>query len=178
MFNEQQAYFMLGGVARLAMATIFAAAAVHSMRDWPSYTAIVVNYRILKRPFALMAAWLLPPLQLVAAILLVAGASAGALLGLALMAVFIAAVAINVARGRVGIDCGCGGAAGQQLSWSLVVRNAVLSLLLLGGLVAPTHGQFDAATLVGMAGSTLCLIVTYFTANQLLANRQRFGAAA
>jgi len=42
-----------------------------------------------------------------------------------LMAGYGAAITVNLLRGRSWIDCGCGG--GEQLSWSLVVRNLVLA---------------------------------------------------
>jgi hypothetical protein len=176
-FESFQAGFMLGWVARLAMAAIFALAALESLRDWAAYAAITVNYRVLPRNMAIVAACLLPALELLAALLLLAGVPAGALLGLGLMWVFTAAVAINVWRGRTDIDCGCGGAAGQMLSWSLVVRNALLAVLLAGAAAAPRVGRLDSAALICIAGSALFLVTTYFSANQLLANRQRLGAA-
>jgi hypothetical protein len=177
MFDDQQAWFMLGCIVRLGMAAIFALAAADSLRDWPSYGAIVVEYRIVPRPVALSAARVLPLLEVLAAGLLLVGAPPGALLGLALMAVFTAAVGINLWRGRVDIDCGCGAAAGQRLSWSLLLRNLLLTALLAGASVAPCRGRLDVAAMVGILGGTFFLVTAYFTANQLLTNRQRLAAA-
>jgi hypothetical protein len=178
MFDAQQAWFMLGCIARLGVALVLVLAAMHSMRDWPGYNAIVVNYRILPRPLGIAAAWVLPPLELLAAALLLIAAPIGALLGLALMAAFTGAVAINVWRGRTHIDCGCGGAEGQRLSWALVLRNALLMLLLAGAFAAPDGGGLNAATIIGIGGSTFFLVGTYFAANQLLTNQQKFGRPA
>jgi hypothetical protein len=50
---------------------------------------------------------------------------AAAMLALALLVAYGAAIAINLARGNRRIDCGCGGA-GQGLSWFLVLRNVLL----------------------------------------------------
>jgi hypothetical protein len=84
------------------------------------------------------------------------------------------AVAINLARGRADIDCGCGGAEGRQrLSWGLVARNTILMAVLVIG-AEPTGpralGVFDVATLTFAA---LALYGLYVCASQLLANRPR-----
>jgi hypothetical protein len=178
MFDPNAAFFMLGCVARLSMAAIFLLAALHAMRDWPAYSATVINYRVAPGRVALFASWVLPVLQLATAILLLAWAAAGAILGLALLAVFTAAIAINLRRGRMEIDCGCGGADGQQISRGLLVRNAVLMLVLLPAGTAPATGQLGAAFCIGTVGSLIFLVGTYFTANQLLTNAQRLQRSA
>ena len=62
----------------------------------------------------------------------------------ALFAAYTGAIAINLQRGRIHIDCGCGMArlAGrdQQLSWGLVVRN---TLLMAAALVATMPASED-----------------------------------
>jgi len=174
--NEASA--MGGAVCRLAMAAIFAQASVHALRDWATYTAIVENYRLVPPPAARLAAGILPAAELAAATLLLipATGTAGPTLGLALMALFTLAIAINVARGRVRIDCGCGGASGQQLSAALVVRNLLLGALLAATAAAPLPRSIDAGFAVGALGAAAFLVALYFAANQLMANARALAA--
>jgi uncharacterized membrane protein YphA (DoxX/SURF4 family) len=167
-------FFMMGEVARLTVAVIFALAGFHAMREWTVFGGIVEQYRIAPRPLAMIFARILPPLELVAAAALVLPLSghAGAALGLCLMAMFTGAIAVNLARGRVSIDCGCGGASGQKLSVGLVLRNLVVMAGLALAWEAPLGGTVDGATLIGVIGASLALIALYFAANQLMTNFQ------
>jgi hypothetical protein len=160
------------------MAAIFLQASLHGFRDWPAYAAIVENYRLLPPSQARLAARVLPPAELAAAVLLLVPASGffGPALGLLLMATFTLAVAVNVARGHVRIDCGCGGADGQQLSAPLVGRNLLLCALLGVALAAPVTDVFGAAFAVGVLGAAGFLVLLYFAANQLMANAQALAA--
>jgi hypothetical protein len=172
--------FQLGSVARAAVALVLALSAIRAMRDWPAHAAIVQRYRLLPKPLAALAARLLPPLSLLAAVALVIPklAQAGTGLALALMLVFTVAIAINLARGRVAIDCGCGGAAGQLLSPSLVWRNLGLIGLLLAGAALPAAGPLDAGFWLAVPGASLALAALYYAADQMIANAQAFGRGA
>jgi len=87
---------MTASVCRFTIAMIFALSAIHSMRDWAVYTAQVAQYKILPVRLARIASWILPPVQLAIGIMLVITNTA-CMPGLALMALFTAAIAINVA---------------------------------------------------------------------------------
>ena len=148
---------MVGEVARLAIAAVFALAAYHAVREWAVFGGIVEQYRVVPRWLAQFAAWVLPPLEYLTAVCLVVPATgrAGALAGLFLMLLFTAAIAVNLGRGRVSIDCGCGGATGQKLSSGLMVRNLLISLGLVVAWAVPQHGVVDVATAVGVTGAAL-----------------------
>lgn len=169
---------MGGAVCRLALAAIFAQATIHALRDFSTYAAIVENYRLVPPPAARLAARVLPAAELAAAALLLIPATriAGPALGLLLMAVFTAAIWVNLARGRVHIDCGCGGASGQRLSGALVARNLLLCALLAATAAAPHPKNIDAAFAVGVAGAAAFLVALYFAANQLMANARALAA--
>jgi len=171
-------FFMLGEVARLSIAAILAFAAFHAMREWAVFCGIVEQYGIAPPWLAAIAARILPPLELLAAAALVIPTTsrAGAVLGLCLMALFTAAITVNLARGRVSIDCGCGGANGQKLSAGLVLRNLVVAFGLTVAWVAPPEGAADGAATIGVIGASLALIALYFAANQLMTNFQAFSA--
>ena len=117
-------------LALLLLAAVFAAAAVAKLREPDVFAGVVEQYgllpRVLVRPFA----YALPVVELAAALgllLPVSRAPAAALLILLLLG-FAAAMAINLARGRSDIDCGCFiGVQKQRISWTLVVRNLVLA---------------------------------------------------
>jgi hypothetical protein len=171
-------FFMLGEVARLTVAVIFALAAIHAMREWTAFGGIVEQYGILPPWLAMFFVRILPPLELVAASALVLPQTGrtGAMLGLCLMAMFTGAIAVNLARGRVSIDCGCGGASGQKLSMGLAMRNLVVMVGLAIAWMAPAKGTVDGVTIIGAICASLALIALYFTANQLMTNFQALYA--
>jgi hypothetical protein len=78
-----------------------------------------------------------------------------------LLVLFAAAMAINLARGRSNIDCGCFiGAQKQRISWALVVRNLMLAgfglMLLVEGTGRPL-AALDWVTITAAAASLLLL---------------------
>jgi hypothetical protein len=176
--DTQVSLFMLGATARVTITVIFAFAAFHAMREWTAFGGIVEQYRIAPPWLALIAARILPPLEWVAAaaLMLPATSRAGGALGLCLMALFTAAIAVNLARGRVSIDCGCGGASGQGLSTGLIVRNLIIMFGLVIVLAAPPQGVLDSVTMIGVIGESATLIGLYFAANQLMTNFQAVSA--
>jgi hypothetical protein len=169
---------MAGETFRLSIACIFEQAAAHALRHRDHYAAIVEDYRIATPAWSRLAAGVLPWAQFATGALLIMPVhrSPGPMLGLLLMALFTAAIAINVKRGRLHIDCGCGGADGQRLSPGLIVRNLILCGMLGFALVAPPPHGIDAAFVVGVAGASVFLIALYFAASQMLANSQARAA--
>ncbi len=174
-----QTAFLTGAICRLGMALILAQSAWHALRDVPAHAAALAGYRLLPASLVPMAAWVLPILTLAAALLLIvpASAAAGAALGAALILLFTGAIWINLRRGRLHIDCGCGGAQGQHISTGLVVRNIVILVVLACAFALPSSGALDSASLICMTGGAASFGALYFTANQLIANRAAFRAA-
>jgi len=90
------------------------------------------------------------------------------LAAIALLAVFAAAMATNLRRGRSAIDCGCGQSfLAQTLSWTLVARNAVLAALLLPTLLL-TGPPALSAVLTGTGAGTGFFLL-YLLLNALVA---------
>lgn len=113
---------------RFVLATVFVVAAVAKLGDRRAFQEAVAGYRLLPERWAAPVGRALPVLELAAGVLLLAGvATAAVATGLAaLLVVFVAAVAVNLARGRH-IACGCFGATVErELSWWTVARNVVL----------------------------------------------------
>jgi hypothetical protein len=124
---------------RWLMALVFMTAAVGKMRHWSEFSGVLANYRLLPTLLVKPIAYVLPPVEAALSVaLLAAGRSfVPVLTAMALLALFGAAMAINLTRGRRAIDCGCFQThLKQTLRWALVARNAVL-VGLLGVLTAP-----------------------------------------
>jgi hypothetical protein len=147
---------------RIVAAALHAVAGISKLMALEAFAGVVRNYRLLPamvtRPFA----YLVPPIELglAATLVLLPAASSAPLAASLLLAVFAAAMAINLWRGRTDIDCGCfAGLLRQKLSWALVARNLVLVAALLVIAVAPhgarALGWLDAVTVTAGAGTLL-----------------------
>jgi hypothetical protein len=120
---------VLNDFSALLLALVFGQAAWSKFAAWTEFEGVVANYRLLPRALVPPVAYVLPPLEaLLAVAVLVPPTRTGAACALGTLLVgFAIAIAINVARGRVDIDCGCFRASlKQNLSWWLVLRNALL----------------------------------------------------
>jgi hypothetical protein len=166
---------------RGALALLFAATALHKARDPEGFRASVEGYALLPERLcggvagaltggeaALAAALLLPASLGVRGPALVAAA---ALLGL-----YAAAIAVNLARGRRDIDCGCAGpAARQPLSGWLVARNALLAALALACLRGAALRPLVWVDAVTVSGGIALLAATWSAAHGLLAHATALG---
>src|SRR5205814_5598890 len=115
---------------RTAFALLFAVAASHKVRDPARFRATLADYRLLPAPFVWPAAMLTIGAELAVAVVLFVSSwrALGPLTAAALLCVYAVAMAINLARGRRHLDCGCAGPAHRQpISGGLVVRNALLA---------------------------------------------------
>lgn len=139
-------------IVRYVLALLFAGAALHKLRDRRRFDGIVLDYRLAPPRLALRVARLLPLFELLVAGCLVAAWSPAFPAAALLLAGYGLAIAINLARGRREIHCGCSGLP-QPLSLWLVARNAVLAAAALSLLLpAGTHlGALDAMTLAALA---------------------------
>jgi hypothetical protein len=88
-----------------------------------------------------------------------------------LLGVFTGAIAINLARGRTDIDCGCfGPALRQRLSWWLLLRNGALFALLAIALMPAGVRPMDFLDVATAAMAAATVVVLYTAANYLIAN--------
>lgn len=151
---------------------MFAIAGIDKLRHRSLLPGVIANYRLLPQALVAPAATLLPGVELLVATgLLFGGAPVAPLAAIALLLVFAAAMAINIGRGRVHIDCGCGHAGlRQSLGWGKVLRNLVLAAALMPALVG---GRGDLGTgdfAVAMAaGAAIYLLLLMFSALGALA---------
>ena len=165
--------------ARLLMAGIFLTGGIDQWRDRVTFEGVVAGYALLPAGLVSVVALLLPLAEIGAGLgLLVPAAQTwAAAFGLGLLTLVTTAVVINLARGRSDIDCGCGGANGEQrLSWALVARNTLLGLTLGLAAMPITSREVDAADLALALFAGLAGLGLYAAANQLLANAPRLRA--
>lgn len=115
-------------VARVVLAAVFAVAAWGKLTDLAGTRRAVRDFGV-PAPVAPAVAFLLPIAELTGAVLLLLGDVIGEIAAIVLLALFSAAVALSLARGRRP-DCHCfGQARAQPVSGRTLARNAVLLLL-------------------------------------------------
>src|SRR5262245_2612191 len=163
---------VLDATLRTALALLFVVAAAHKLRDLSRFRATIAEYRILPTGLAAPAAALVVAAELgvATALVLPAGRSIGLAGAAGLLAMYGAAIAVNLVRGRRHIDCGCAGpAARRPISGWLVARNAVVVTAALAGLVPPSPRPLSWVDGVTVAGATAALAALYAACDRLLA---------
>lgn len=107
----------LGLAARLLLGGVFLAAGLTKVSDLPAAGRAVAAYQIFPFEVARIIGAMLPVVEIVLAVLLIAGVATRAMAGIAagLLVVFIAGIASVWARG-LSIDCGCFGNGGAVAS--------------------------------------------------------------
>ncbi|HZF16334.1 MAG TPA: MauE/DoxX family redox-associated membrane protein [Steroidobacteraceae bacterium] len=161
-------------LAIAALALLFGSAALAKLRDRARFTAVLEAYDVLPAPMARILAVGLPFMELAVAIGLfvtqfrpVAAGTAGALL-----LIYGAGIAWNLARGRRDIDCGCEGFGQRRpiAPWMLV-RNAILIGVAAVAGAVPTARPVVLTDVLTIAGGLAVFVLIYFAADRLLAPR-------
>ncbi len=188
---------------RLALALLFAAAALHKIRDSRQFRETLSNYELLPHALLVPASIGVIALEVLISIDLATGLLTGFLSGLfsvhaaganalapatatatwaglaasGILGVYALAIAINLARGRSEIDCGClGPVARQPLSTWLLARNGILAL---GAALTslPLSGRsLHAIDGVTLLGGLIVLCLLFNTANLLMSDASRWAA--
>ena len=157
----------------LAISALLASAATHKVRAPGRFARQLADYQLLPAALVRPSARLIPLLELAIAFALLVPVSRGwaALAAASLLALYAAAIGINLWRGRRDIDCGCAGPdQAQPLRPVLLLRNSVLVALALLASVAPVVRDmtvFDG--FVTLAAAAVALLI-YAAADGLLAN--------
>lgn len=160
-------------------ALLFASAALHKLRAPARFTEVLGAYRVVSASL-LRFAWLVPLAELaVAAALLVAAArGAGALAGAVLLALYAGAIALNLARGRRDLACGCGGPdEARPIAPWMMVRNLALAALLAATLLPWTERTLQPTDAVTVAGGAVGATLLYVCLDRLLGRVAPWTAA-
>ena len=152
--------------SRVLILLMFATAVVGKLRHRDEFIRVVQNYRLAPLAWAPSIAWLVVGLEIVVVVCLATGLEliAGTALAMILLCAFAVAVAINIARGRTDIDCGCfPSAVRQRLSATLIVRNLLLAAIIAPWLrmvaASPSFLQLLDGMAAGLVVFVLCLVV-------------------
>lgn len=117
-------------VARLVIAGVFLFAAIGKIADPHSFAEAISNYHVVSDSISSISASMLPVLEVVIALALIAGIKerGAALLAGLMLLVFAGAMISTIARG-INLDCGCFGASAEaRVNGTTVARNLVLAL--------------------------------------------------
>ena len=160
----------------IGLGLLLAAAAWHKWASFERFVAVLRDYELLPPSFTRPAAVAVVFTEAALAIGWFGGfmSSRVAVVTAVMLAIYGAAIAVNLLRGRIHISCGCGfgeGSGGDQLlSWTHVLRNAVLAGIALLPLLPlaprPLH-PVDWATL---ATAAIAGVLLHFGTAQLLKN--------
>ncbi len=158
---------------RAALALLFSVAAVHKARALREFRAVVGAYRLLPAGLVAPAAIALPAVETAVATALCTPRLGGAgLLGAAaLLLLYAGAMAVNLARGRRDLDCGCLGPARRRpIGPGLVARNLALAAAALGGAAAPGLRPLVWVDAVTVGAGTVALAALWVAAERLAAH--------
>jgi len=164
--------------SQAAVAILFGLAAASKMADMRRFEGTLASYGLLPDRLVAPMARAIALLEVAVAVALPLDAArlTAALGGLALLALFFAAIGISLARGNRDIDCGCwafgnkpAGASGGLSAWHLV------RVLLLAALLAPSLFEPSSRTVVWVdyftvAGGLAIAAGLFFVIDLLLAN--------
>ncbi len=158
------------------VALIFLRAVLHKTADLMRFEGIVADYRLAPHWALPVLRFLIPGLELTCAVALAWAGSRllGSLAAALLLIGYGAAMAVNLRRGRIEIDCGCGGAP-ERLSWVLVFRNLAFVALLVPSVLEFGEGLTSEAVLTSWAIAIIAFGI-WGAAEQLLVNQARMGA--
>ncbi|MEM7449072.1 MAG: MauE/DoxX family redox-associated membrane protein [Myxococcota bacterium] len=126
-------------LSRLIVATVFAFAGWPKLLEPDAFAESILNYNLVSPNAASLIASFLPTLELTVAASLLSGVGARGASALAagMLSMFSLAIGQAIFRG-IDIDCGCfGDASSSSADWTGLVRNALLILLALVGMLGP-----------------------------------------
>lgn len=162
-----------------ALALIFGASGAMKLRDLEMFEGALANYQLAPRWMEKPLAYTLPIIECASAAGLLAASmrpvAASTLLGL--LAIFTGAIAINLARGRVNIDCGCfGPALRQELSGWLLLRNLFLMILAAMLILPESVRPIESIDVVTIVLGAITLVILYASANFAIGNAPKTRA--
>lgn len=161
------------------MALLFASAGVHKFTQLSAFREVLESYRLLPSVVARPIAAVLPALEALIALAWLAVPALAAPAAIAMLSVYSLAIFINLRRGRVFLDCGCGfgaGGQGQTLSMWLVIRNLALILAAGAALLPASTRSLAAVDLVVVIAALIVSVFLFATAGQLLQNRSSMNS--
>jgi hypothetical protein len=161
---------VIDATVRTALALLVLTAALHKIRDPARFRATVADYRLLPPRLVTVGAAILVLSEVAVAVAL-AGARTWGLAGAAaLLGLYAVAIAVNLARGRRHLDCGCTGPALRRpISGWLVFRNLVLVAVALADLAPVTSRPLLWIDHLTVVAATAAFAACWMAADRLVA---------
>ena len=121
-------------LARILVAFVLLTSAYGKLSRPCHFISVIQTYQLLPKSLVRPFASALPWSEVIIGLLLVLGWQTyhAAVTGASLMTIFILAIAINLARGRTELECGCFGARHwEKIGWKVMARDVILLLVFL-----------------------------------------------
>lgn len=163
---------VIAATLRCLLALLFAGAVWHKLADLTAFRIVLYDYRVL--PPALVtpvtALVVATEVALAAALPWAGAAPTAPWIAMALLAVYAVAIAVNLARGRRTLECGCAPSAYRQpLSEWLLLRNAALIGAAALTLLPASPRAWVGLDWLTVAGAVATGAMTWAAAQRLLA---------
>lgn len=168
---------ILKGIS-IGLGLMFLTAAYRKFAEGPEFRATLYDYQVLPAALVPLATRFIPVVEL-----LLGGSwlvyyyqqTLTAVGSALLLGIYALAIGINLIRGRLHIDCGCGFGGksenAQFISAGLVARNLILMSLALAALLPTTTRHLGVGDYVTLAAVLLVATLLFAATNQLIANR-------
>jgi len=165
---------VLSAVLRASLALLFGVAAAHKLRAPRAFAAVLAEYRLLPAAASLPLGIALAGAELALALALCVPplAREAALAAALLLALYGAAIAIELARGIDLEDCGCGFGA-RPLEAGLLLRNALLVAAALAAALPTSARALGATDVLTIVAGTATSALVFAAADGLAARRAR-----
>lgn len=162
----------------IGLGLMFLIAAYHKLAEGPEFRATLYDYQVLPPSLVPPASRIIPIVELLlGASWLVSNYQQGltAIGSAVLLGVYAFAIGINLYRGRIHIDCGCGFGgktdSEQFITGGLVFRNLILMTVAIITLLPTTTRELGVGDYVTLAAVLLVCTLLFAATNQLIANR-------
>lgn len=169
----------------LLLALLLLSASLHKFADRARFTGVLAAYKLVPEVVLPVMVIAVPLLEMVLGLAWLTGLqpTVVAITTALLLALYTSAIAINLLRGNVDIDCGCGFSGHkdsstdyQRLSAGLLLRNLLLIGLALTALLPTNERMLGFLDYLFVAMACCGLFLLYAAGNQLLANKQRIDS--
>ncbi len=160
----------LGYLVVAGCALLFAGAGAHKVRSFAHFAEVFAAYQVLPQALARSVAWLVPcaELAIAAALLWTPGRRAGVAAAIGVLLAYALAIAVNLRRGRLNLDCGCGPMRDRRpIAWWMVGRNLLLALGLAVAALPWTARALGATDALTIAGGLAAATALYLALDQL-----------
>lgn len=162
----------------LSLAALFAATATHKLKAIGETAEVIRAYRVAPPELSFMIAPVVAVLEGAIAIglLLPASRMAAGIAAAMMFLLYASAIAVNLKRGRLDIDCGCSfGGGGGRISAVLVVRNIALAALAALAALPVGARALNGFDIASAAGFMIASVALYLAFEAITRNFERHG---